>query len=273
MNSIATLMTCFNRKDKTLKSLESLFRQYAGTDVYLVDDGCTDGTGAAVKQQFPQVNVIQGTGNLFWNRGMHLAWKTAAAGHDYDFYFWLNDDTILFPDAIEELLACSESEHHKSIICGATQATDNPDEITYGGWRPENTILKPNGQKQSCDYINGNILLVPRYVYSKIGTNDPVFHHTMGDFDYGVRARKQGIQSIVAPKVLGVCDEHATMDAWCNPEVPLFKRLKLLYTPLGNHPIQHFILEKRHYGVWTSCFHFATIHLRAIFPSLWKNKV
>ena len=182
-------MTCFNRKDKTLQALDSLFGQLADADVYLVDDGCTDGTGEAVKQQFPRVSVIQGTGNLFWNRGMHLAWTTAAAQHDYDFYLWLNDDTLLLADAIQDLLACSESEQHQSVICGSTCAANSPDDITYGGWI-KTDILKPNGQKQCCDFANGNILLVPKFVYKKVGTNDPVYHHSMGDFDYGARARK-----------------------------------------------------------------------------------
>ena len=274
MSSIAVLLTCFNRKDKTLKSLESLYRQDtdAEMDVYLVDDGCTDGTPDAVRQQFSQVNIIQGSGNLFWNRGMHLAWTTAARQRDYDFYLWLNDDTILYPDAVRELLACSESENHRSIICGATHATCDPDEITYGGWKPKDTILKPNGQKQVCDYINGNILLVPKFVYSKIGANDPVFHHAMGDSDYGLRARKSGIASMVAPRVSGICDEHETLDAWCNPAIPVFKRFKMLYTPLGNHPVQFFIFEKRHHGLLIALFHYFTIHLRTLFPSIWKNK-
>lgn len=274
MSSIAVLLTCFNRKDKTLKSLASLFQQNTDTDmdVYLVDDGCTDGTSDAVKQQFSQVKIIQGIGNLFWNRGMHLAWTTAAQQRNYDFYLWLNDDTILYPDAVRELLVCSESENHQSIICGATHATNDPNKITYGGWKPKNTILKPNGQKQVCEYINGNILLVPQYVYSVVGTNDPMFRHAIGDSDYGLRALKMGIVSIVAPRVSGICDEHETLDAWCNPGTPVFKRFKLLYTPLGNHPGQFFIFEKRHHGLPIALFHYLTIHLRTLFPFIWKNK-
>ena len=47
--NIAVLITCYNRKDKTLLCLESLFKQQGlGIDfslaVFLVDDGSTDGT-------------------------------------------------------------------------------------------------------------------------------------------------------------------------------------------------------------------------------------
>ena len=274
-NNIAILITCFNRKDKTLNCLKALYDcqlpEYCTIDVFLVDDGCTDGTGKEVSEQFPQVNVIKGSGNLFWNRGMHLAWITATTQHDYDFYMWLNDDTTLNPETLQKLLLYSDTENHQSIICGATCATNDQNKITYGGWLLKETLIIPNGQIQPCDYFNGNIVLIPRHVFSVVGANDPVFSHAVGDFDYGLRARKLGVSAVVAPEVLGVCDEHETLAAWCNPKTPVLKRLKTLYTPLGCHPWQHFIFEKRHYGLLPSCFHFFTVHLRALIPALWKK--
>ena len=51
---IATLLTCHNRKEKTLKCLNSITAQHipkqvGKIDVFLVDDGSTDGTSEAVK--------------------------------------------------------------------------------------------------------------------------------------------------------------------------------------------------------------------------------
>ena len=275
LSGIAVLITCFNRKDKTMACLTALFNcplpENHFLEVYLVNDGCTDGTCEAVTEKFSHVNVIQGTGNLFWNRGMYLAWTTAAKTKDYKFYLWLNDDTILYPNAVRELIETSETENHQSIICGSTYATGLLQKITYGGKNSGKTLIIPNGQKQKCKYANGNILLVPIYVYSNVGTNDPIFHHSMGDYDYGFRARKAGIHSVISPHVLGVCDERTKFPAWCHHNTPIIKRFKLLYTPLGVHPIQHFIFEKRHFGWMIACFHFFTIHLRALFPVLWKN--
>jgi len=72
--TIAVLITCFNRKAKTLESLRLLFAQDLPPDVslqvYLVDDGSTDGTGEAIAQTYPQVTILSGTGSLFWNGGM-----------------------------------------------------------------------------------------------------------------------------------------------------------------------------------------------------------
>jgi GT2 family glycosyltransferase len=202
---------------------------------------------------------------------MHLAWETAAKTNDYDYYLWLNDDTCLYPNAIEELVICPESEDNQAIICGITCAIKDKQKITYGGRSLKNGLIFPNGEKQTCDYFNGNIVLIPKHVYKIVGMNDSLFHHALGDFDYGLRAKKSGILSVVAPSILGECEEHTTLAAWCNPQTPIIQRLKLLYTPLGNHPVEFFRFENRHNGIVKACFHFLTNHLRAICPALWKK--
>ena len=59
MQTIAVLITCHNRKTKTLRCLENLLKKETTknviVDVYLTDDGCTDGTPEAVAELYPQV--------------------------------------------------------------------------------------------------------------------------------------------------------------------------------------------------------------------------
>ena len=120
---LAVLMTCHNRREKTLRCLTSLFscRPEAGLElsVYLVDDGSSDGTGDAVRQAYPSVSVIRGDGTLFWNRGMRKAWEDALK-KNADFYLWLNDDTVLYPSALVHLLEASRQMEHLAVICGST---------------------------------------------------------------------------------------------------------------------------------------------------------
>lgn len=51
--------------------------------VYLTDDGSTDGTTEMLREKYPQVKVVSGNGNLFWDRGMHAAWREAVKGDTY----------------------------------------------------------------------------------------------------------------------------------------------------------------------------------------------
>ena len=66
---IAILITSYNRRDHTLACLENLGNQKINNNVkleiYLTDDISTDGTAKAVKQQFPHVQICEGTGSFF----------------------------------------------------------------------------------------------------------------------------------------------------------------------------------------------------------------
>lgn len=271
--SIAVLLTVFNRKAKTLKALQNLFVQElpanVALEVFLVDDGCTDGTPEVVAQQFPRVQIITSPGNLFWNRGMHLAWQTAAQTKNFDFYLWLNDDTELRPHALKALLETSEKQKGQAIVVGTTSALEDSTTLTYGGRTPAGSLVPPQQNAVPCAYFNGNIVLIPQFVYEKLGPNDPIFHHSLGDFDYGKRAAKNGIKNMVAPGILGKCDTHESLATWCNPQKPLVKRWQAFRSPLGNNPEEFFIYEKRHGGYIKAIFHYFTNHLRVLFPKVW----
>ena len=273
---IAILMTVHNRKDKTLMCLNSLYKciltnEYE-LDVYIVNDGCTDGTEYAIIQKFPKVIIIQGNGNLFWNRGMRLAWQTAASTYKYDYFIWLNDDVILFENAIAEILKCSELKDNMAIISGSTCSTNDIKTITYGGRIRRVGIVKPNGEMQNCDCCNGQICLIPKAVYDKMGINDPIFHHGFGDWDYGFRAKKKGFEIIVAPNVSGYCDINTNDSSprYLNPDISVLKRFKILYSPLGKNPLQFFIYTYRHKSLLTAIISILKQHYSVIL--LHKNK-
>jgi GT2 family glycosyltransferase len=244
-------------------------------EVFLVDDGCTDGTPEAIRQQFPQVTIIEGTGNLFWNRGMHKAWETAANTKDFDYYLCLNDDTFLFKNAI---ISSLNLDYSNAVIVGTTHSLLNQ-KPTYGGRSSETkTIIRPNGLFQKCYLINGNFLLISKSVYNIIGKLDPIFTHALGDFDYYFRGKKMGIEFYVAPQYVGICEDHITefkdsIPKWRSNSIPVITRLKLLYQPQsGCNPKQFFIYKKRHVGLFSGIYHFCLLHIRCIFPNLWEIK-
>ena len=268
MFSIAVLSTCYNRKNATLLSIRKIFSQIGlncdfKLKLFLVDDG-SDGTKEQVSSHFPDVLIIPGTGFLYWNRGMHLAWETAVKFADFDFYLWLNDDTFLFPDAIKALLQFNNSHN---ITCGTTKShtSMNP---TYGGYT-KGKILCPNGKCQEADYCNGNCVLIPKAVFEKVGNLDSYFHHALGDFDYTLRAARLGVKILVCSKFIGFCEPHMDKPVWRNYRFSIYERIKNLYSPKsGCHPIEYFRFDNRHYGLLSAVYHFLTIHLKVILPKL-----
>lgn len=273
MKQIAILLTCHNRKEKTLACLTALYNCTIPSGfkftVFLVDDGCTDKTADAIKEFFPYVQIIQGDGNLYWNRGMRLSWSNAAA-IGFDFYLWLNDDTCLFKYAITELLNVIVDKGDQVIVCGSTKSKVN-NSITYSGYH-DHVMVIPNGEVQTCNSFNGNIVLIPQYVYDKVGNLDNTFSHSIGDLDYGMRAVKKGINIYIAPNSLGNCENNPQDHLWCRPEKPFMVRLKFLYSPLGYcNPTEFFVFEKRHYGFLIALKHVFSIHLRLLFPAYWNK--
>lgn len=275
LREIAVIIACYNRRVTTLRCLKKLNEAFLPTGykltVYLVDDKSTDGTPELVRSEFPKVNIIDGDGDLYWNRGMHLAWKKAMKKKSYDFYLWLNDDVILEKSALVDMIDITE-EKPGSIVSGTMLDRPNGD-VSYGASNGHGSLLVPDGKMQEClGTFNGNLVLVPQSVVAKIGILDPIFPHAIGDFEYAMRAKKYGVKCFISKNISGICEKNASLPKWCLPEIPLMKRLKSLYSPLGNaHPKYFFIYEKRYFGLLTAIKHYLSIHLRALIPTLWQN--
>ena len=186
---IAALLTCHNRKAKTLACLASLFDVLPHADVYLTDDGCSDGTREDVAKRYPDVHIINGDGNLFWSRGMYMAWSEAIKDN-YDYYLWLNDDVELYPHFWKELIACEQLGGGDCIISGLIE--DEKGDIIYGGFDKAKKKIQRANTLQSIWLMNGNVVLVPKVIVEQIGIIDPVYHHDSGDADYGLLAQEQG---------------------------------------------------------------------------------
>ncbi|BAY38908.1 putative glucosyltransferase [Nostoc sp. NIES-2111] len=232
---IAVIMTCFNRRETTLNCLRALYQQTQTFDVYLTDDGSSDGTSEAVKSAYPQVQIFLGNGNLFWVGGMRLAF-TAAIQKDYDYYLWLNDDTILESDTIKRLLKLHQelatNGKEKSILVGTTKDAVTG-KASYGGaikstkwYSNKYEFFGATDVLQECDTMFGNCVLIPRAVVNKVGNIDGAFIHSLGDLDYGLRARKNGCSVWVVPGYIGTCSKNSIRNSWVDPKLPVTERLK-----------------------------------------------
>ena len=278
MAKIAVLLTVFNRRDITLQGLQSLYKaiKFLGEDyeldVYMTDDGSSDGTTEAVSKEFPKVRIVQGNGRLYWNGGMRKAWEQAVKNGEYDAYLWFNDDCHLYEKSLKELVTCAEQYKWKSIIVGSMCDENDPKEVTYGGREKKKRLISPLLDSEcACTTFNGNLVLIPKEVFLKLGYNDAIYSHSLGDYDYGYRATECGIDIFIAKGFQGECCRHSKPPVWCNPEKKIGMRIKNYYSPLGNPPREVFAFEMRHFGFLIACFHLFTNHLRLLFPNLWRN--
>ncbi|HUG85465.1 MAG TPA: glycosyltransferase family 2 protein [Euzebya sp.] len=217
---VAAVMTVFNRKDDTLACLQSLHQQggtRARITTFVVDDGSTDGTADAVAERFPDVRLLPGTGELYWNGGMRRAFGAALA-EGFDFYWWLNDDVELDDDALTRLLDTDHAIRHDGvgpvILVGAMRHPDDG-RTTYGGVRRHSqlrpldfSLVEPSDRPVPVETMNGNCVLIPKEIAHNLGNIEPSYRQKMGDFDYGLRARQAGYAVWSAAGTLGRCATH-----------------------------------------------------------------
>lgn len=247
-------MTCYNRVETTLRCLRLLFAQEmpAGwaLDVWLVDDASPDGSGEKVKAEFPQVNVIRGTGKLFWCKGTRLAWDTAAAAKDYNGYLWLNDDVVLASDAIMGLVKDVEATKDSAILIGAFRRSETDDWIAYGVGGSDARRLRPNGKPQkTTGVMSGNFVYVPKSVFRKIGPIYGGYSHCFGDHDYGCLADRSGVARYLCSQTVGICPQQPERYHHKLKSLSVLGRIKVLFAPKGFSIRDNFIYKYRNFGL------------------------
>lgn len=257
-------MACHNRREHTLSCLRALRQQTVDgkvvIEVYLLDDGSTDGTSEAISNQFPDVHIIKGDGSLFWNRGMHEAFA-AAISKEFNYYLWLNDDSNLYNNALEVLLNTHshlESLGHECTIIGSAMQAPVSGHFTYGGvkrhkcrWgRVKLERIPPGDDAIQIDASNGNCVLIPSTVVKRVGNLDPVYTHRWGDHDYCFRALQHGCTVWLAPGYLGTCKENSINGTWEDVNLPVLERFRKLNSPHAFQFRDYAIYMMRHRGPW-----------------------
>jgi len=214
-----------NRKHFTRKCLLSLKRQtFQGFKVIVVDDGSTDGTEKMITDEFPEVVLLKGDGNLWWagatNRGVEYVLDRA---RDDDCVITLNDDTVVRPDFIQTLVN-SASKYPKSLI-GSVSVSDEDESVVFEAsvcvnWLTAKynnigkgkqydsilkSILKSDSFFQQSDVVSGRGTIIPVEVFREVGLYDfKRLPHHGADYEFSRRANLKGYDLLINYKAIVV---------------------------------------------------------------------
>jgi len=230
---IAAILTCYNRKEKTLICLQRLFdsadvynadkeeEDIISISVFMTDDACTDGTADAVREKFAErpITIVLGDGSCYWAGGMRLAWRKAidsSKEKQYAFYLLLNDDTEMMDNAFSELFACHQyalQQYGKpGIYSGIVCQPGHPEIVTYSGdvftsnSKSKFRRLGPSDNPQMVDQTNANILMVSQEVVTAVGIFYDGYIHGMADYDFCMSVRRAGFPALITRSVCGACE-------------------------------------------------------------------
>lgn len=295
------LMACYNRKNTTLACLNALFAQQLppglSFDVVLLDDASPDGSAAEIARLFPQVQLLMGDGRQYWNGGMRRVWLHALTLYpDASAFIWLNDDVRPDADALARLHAAWLQAQQRgrlgalagavresaSVAAGASQQHgDTP--LSYGArrrlsrWWPlrMGPLLAVSSALQPCDFINGNLCLIPADVVPHVGILSRRFTHSMGDYDYGLRLQKAGFLLWQAPGSFGSCASRDFAGSVLDARLPMQQRLLMLKQPNHWPPAREWRLFVWRHGGPFRCLLAAAVTVRQCFPRLflwWRQR-
>jgi GT2 family glycosyltransferase len=151
----------------------------------------------------------------------------------------------------------------KAIISGIIEESNG--KVIYGGSDDKGKIIEPNGSLNPIENLNGNVVLIPKYVFKKIGKLDPYYHHDLGDVDYGFRAIKIGIGVYTTRSSVGIGLKNEFCRVRFNNS-NIVQRFKRLYSPLGCNPKYIFYFKRKKYGFFNASIYFLFLHLLNLIP-------
>lgn len=261
MEKVVVILTCFNRREKTIKCLTTLKEGNPNTDFkfVVVDDHSNDGTVEAIWGLDVDADVVLGTGNLFWNGGMHKGIEYCLEKYpDEKYYMLVNDDVKFYDGVIDDMVKKCGSR----VLVGATCDTEG--NYSYGGIRYHRKGIKydkigPDKSEVNCTTFNANCVLIPRDILKNVGNLDPYYKHSMGDFDYGFKISRAGYGINVYDAYVGECNDNPDTGTWQDTSVGRINRIKLKESRKGLPAGDWFHYLNKNFG-------FGTAVVRSITP-------
>lgn len=218
----AIVIPTFNRRVTAMLALRNIFENLPlNHQVIVVDAGSSDGTAAAIKNDFPQTILLQGNSSMWWAAATNLGIrKSQELGCDYVLTY--NDDNVATPGLFDNLASAARSAPN-CIISAVCCYLSGPDTVFFAGRMraqgsdrfyyldhdtPRSTLGK--GLRR-VDMLHGMCTLFPMAVFHKVGLfNEQRFPQAFGDDDLLLRASRAGFSLQVALEAVVLNDRSKT---------------------------------------------------------------
>ena len=191
------IIVCCNQLAYTRGCLQSIEKNTAGVGhrVIIVDNASDEETKTFLRgcAAAGGITLIENTTNQGWVDAVNTGLKSA----DAEFVCVMNNDTVVYPGWLEEMIRVSEKDSRIGLV--------NPEWRLPRGFRGErddyftSVVLKQRGKFIETAWVRGFCFLVTRAVIQKIGGLDPVYSPGYyDDGDYSIRAIQAGFLCVLA---------------------------------------------------------------------------
>jgi hypothetical protein len=194
-----------------------------------------------IHKRFPTVEVVRTERNLGFATGCNIGIERAlVAGSDY--VLLLNNDTIVAPDFLENLVAYAKSYPEIGIVGPLICYADQPEQVWFAGARIifelgyfEHRYLNRHRRTVpttpvATDYVTGCCMLIATPVLREVGQLDDRFFAYFEDADLCIRASRSGFKVAFLP----------TSVIWHKESASTRRNL----TEGNTSPLKHFLLAR-----------------------------
>ncbi|HWT67051.1 MAG TPA: glycosyltransferase family 2 protein [Terracidiphilus sp.] len=200
---ISVVVPTFNRKQRVLQTLETLFRQSCAPEDYeiiVVVDGSTDGTAEVVRALQPACGftIVEQR-----NQGLAAARNSGFRASHADVVLFLDDDMLCDTRLVEEhLKAHAEGPVVVlgTILVSTESARTLATECIAREWSPESMVLRPDATWQEIPFVFGNTSIARDLLEATGGFDERFLMRE--DLELGYRLLQRGAKYRAVPAAI-----------------------------------------------------------------------
>ena len=204
---VAVVVPIHNGIHRTRRLLDSLQKSgYPALEIIVIDGGSTDGSADVLPAEFPDVEVVPGTGDMWWTRATN-AGVTEALGRGAEYVLTINQDAVVAPEAVQTLVETANARP-RALIGAQVCSLENPGQIWFAGARfdPVTADVAHETRKLGgitpTGMLTGLGMLIPRRAFQDVGLFDEGFPQYFADCDLSLRAKGAGYELLVQPRAV-----------------------------------------------------------------------
>ena len=228
--ALSIIVPSYNARDLLADCLQSIYQNPPNEpyEIIVIDDASADGTSEMVRSRFPDARLISNEVNRHYATSNNRAIKIARG----QFLYLLNSDTIVLPNALDQMLAFlrehpdagavgSKLLNGDNTIQWSVKSLPNPGSALFGA-RSIVTRLFPNNRFSRkhllhldrnltepfiAGYVSSASIMMPRHVVDEVGELDRRLSYHV-DADYCKRIADAGYKCYYLPTAAIIHLDH-----------------------------------------------------------------
>ncbi|MGZ8376250.1 MAG: glycosyltransferase family 2 protein [Gemmatirosa sp.] len=189
-----------------------LASDYPRVTVLLVDNGSPDGSGARLRDAFPDVPYLQTGANLGYTGGNNRGFEWARE-QDADHVVVLNNDTEIDPGCISSLVRAAEADPEVGGVAPRILVHGLPDRVWYAGGdlslargaglhRLDDAPRHDGAPLRPVSFMTGCCFLLTRRAIDAVEGFEESFFAYNEDTDLSWRLSRAGFRMVYEPRAL-----------------------------------------------------------------------